>query len=679
MKMRLLALSALLLVGAAPPAQSTPPLNETMLLIAVDTNPKPAVSGAALFHPLNAGYEPLVDGATNFTPTRDGKDLLFTQDLLVGADKHLGIVDVASDTLQPRWTYEAFAEKALSARQTDGRWLRLTASDSTVYVASHRAFGDRQVTIAAIDRTDGSERARWDAQMPSNAWGADLSLSPGGTELRMLTHPDGPAAQTLFRFSLPDGTLITDPQPIRNDPSFGENWARRPLPDGNTMFGITETQPGRPATVSFLDLTSATVDQVDLPFKAASRELLPLEDGVSADGSRLYVYAPTLGQVAIVDLLQRRVEQVTSVDARAFQPNLLERALGTLGDLLVSGAEAKTPFVGHLQVAPDGKSIYAVAITAPSDFRVEGVLAIDTQTWQVKNHWLQTAEISDIFLSSDGSTLFVQELPWSSSRSSGTVHVLDTTTGAEVSQSTSLQNVQLRSITAEYLNLYGSAPAVPAAPPLPRPTRALTAELSAARVIANEPIQLEVRVPEAPSAVTANLLRGDVDVALELQPAEPGVFRATFSLPQPTGGANAAWSVQAVAQWPDGVRRRVELRDALFVRPSFTGSDGRAYVLELSGSPRVNVDSDIQVSFVDAATGSSLPDDVSLDATLPKVMELAFFNTGSSARVFDSAAHGVYRGQIKLWSAGEWRVYAAIPRQNGVVDSLLIGDVTVQP
>ena len=56
-----------------------------------------------------------------------------------------------------------------------------------------------------------------------------------------------------------------------------------------------------------------------------------------------------------------------------------------------------------------------------------------------------------------------------------------------------------------------------------------------------------------------------------------------------------------------------------------------------------------------------------------------FFNTGSASRWLDAAGRGVYARQVRLWSAGEWRVYAAIPCQNGVFDALLVGSVTVQP
>ena len=697
MKMRLLALLALLFLAFGPPPQKPANVPGTLLLIGprAPQSPPPALTGAAVYHPRTGLYEPLVDDAVDFVPTADGRDVLFVQDFPNGAERHLAIVSVAADTLQQRWRYDAVSFPGGQRPDEDGRWLRLTTAADRVYVAIHRAPADRAITIAAIDRADGTERARWDVDLGTRVWGVDLHVVMDGTLLLMLAHPDGPAAQTLYRFQLPDGQLLGAPSPIRNDPSFGDGWAQRLTVKGDALYGIAETPPGRPVAVSFLDITTASVEQVELPFAAARSELLPIEDGASPDGRRLYVYAPTLGQVAVVDLLARSVERVATLDANAFEPSLLDRALSGLGSLVVSEADAKTPFFGHVQLSPDSRWLYAVGMTAPrNDFRVEGVLAIDTQTWQVRSRWLQDVEVSDMFLSADGASLLVQDLPWSDSRSAGAIHVLDTASGAELNVSSALPFVQLRSVPAMYQVLFGRAPSVQPAPALPQPTTVLLAEVTPTRLIADQPTQLEVRfvepqsglAPDAmsfeePSWVTAHVVRADADIATELQRAELGIYRGTFTLPPPKSGSNGAWSVQAVAQWPDGHRSRVELREALFVRPSFIGSDGHVYVLDVTTEPaklRMNEDGQVRAAFVDAVSGAALPQEVELDLTLPERLELDFFGTGSSSRWLDVIGHGVYSGQVRLWTGGDWRVWAAIPRE-GVTDTLLVGSVSVQP
>lgn len=690
MSRRLVALAALLLlVGGTSHAQPAPHLADTLLLLGDGSiSPPPALTGAHVFVPATGLTQPLVDSAIDVLPTSDGRDLLFVQDIFESSDRHLRIVALNAETFAQRWTFNALTQ-ATGPRVIEGRWLRLAATDDRVLAAVSSSTADASITIVALARARGSELTRWTANVGLGTGRVDLL--PTGEELIVLTYP----RPTIHRFRLTDGEAIGAPVRVAQDAAFGEMWALRPVADGTALFGMTETLAGRPAAISFLNLASATIEHLELPFSAPPRDFLPVEDGVSPDGRFLYVYAPTLGQIAVVDLAQRRVAQSVTLDASALQPSFVARALGFLGGLLVSETEAKTPYFGHIQVSPDRQRLYAVGMTPPhEDFRVDGILVIDTQTWRVLDRWLPGMEISTMFLSADGSQLTVQELPWSSRSSAGVVHILSTASGIEASSSPPLQQVELRSVPALFTEQYGHAPTVIATAPLAPPNSVLLASLSSTRTIANAPIALEVRFVDpatgalpasfdAPAQVNAHVFNGrTMDHAFELQASSPGVYRGTFSLPQPRSGSNNAWSVQAVAEWPDGLRRRVELRDAVFVRPSFAGSDGRMYVLDVTtvpDQPRVNEDAEVRATFVESLSGTPLPANVSLVDGLPERLELGFFGTGSSTRWFERVEHGVFGGQVRLWTSGEWRVWTALPRASGGTDTLLIGSFSVQP
>ena len=105
------------------------------------------------------------------------------------------------------------------------------------------------------------------------------------------------------------------------------------------------------------------------------------------------------------------------------------------------------------------------------------------------------------------------------------------------------------------------------------------------------------------------------------------------------------------AEWADGLQRRVELQDAVFVQPSFTGTDGRTYVLQVSSDPsrpRVDEDTRLLAAFVDPDTGSPLPNTVSLVGGLPERMEAACYAQGVTIRVLSPVGHGAYVGTVRL-------------------------------
>jgi hypothetical protein len=172
---------------------------------------------------------------------------------------------------------------------------------------------------------------------------------------------------------------------------------------------------------------------------------------------------------------------------------------------------------------------------------------------------------------------------------------------------------------------------------------------------------------EPPTRVVAALepRHGGEGRALELAGAGHGVYRGSLALPAPASYGEGAWSARVVAEWPDGLRRRAGLDDAVVVQRPLEGTDGRRYVLQIAADPaRPAVDrpATVTVALVDAETRGPLPAGVVPVGGLPEEVEASFFG-GSGATTADlrPVGHGVYAGRLRgLWSPGAWRVWAAL-------------------
>ena len=640
------------ILRSGAPAAGVP---DALFVIGYPTNmgPAPPFVGVGIFRPETGTIEPIADALSEPTISANGRDLYFVMERQVDDQLRATVSDVATDTLRRRWTVDV-ATPSVAEGQPDAHSLvaRAAAGRDVVYVAFHRARSPEPITMVALDRVDGFERRRWQVDVGERVVDAlQLYVSPDGTRLTLLAAAAGLPGQAsplagqllLFRFRLPGAQEEVHAVPVRTSSLATGAWPPRPTPDGLGVYGLTAAYPGRAVSVEFLDFASGSLERLDLPFVAPARDLLEFAQGTSPDGRHLYVFAPSPGQMALVDLVGRRLEQTVPISFSTpitQAPSRLGHAWGPVASRLIHEADPRSR---ALQVSPDGGRMYAADLSSSTpETRGAGVLVIDTHTWQVTDRWLPGVEPSQLLLSADGDRLYVQEPPWSAAAEAGTVHVLDASSGAELSATAPLRRVMLHSLGEAYRSTFGRGPVVsePSAAPTITPLARLTVNADPLTTLAGSPVQIEARFIDPrtgqtvsagqsgvrydqPARLVAHLVRdgaGLDEVPVTLHESAFGVYRSSVGLPYTPPGSPANWTVRVEAEWADGLRRQVEVRDAVFVRPSFTGSDGRSYVLQVSSEPsrpRADEDTRLLVAFVEPATGAPLPDDVSLVGGLP--------------------------------------------------------------
>jgi hypothetical protein len=691
--------------GAAGAAPSVP---DTLLLVRQATAAPflPTRNEVLLLEPQSGAFRPVLEGAQEPVVAPDGRALFFVQHLEVGDQVRTAVVALASETLAPLWSADVAARSTTEATEKPyALWVRLTATDDRVYVASHVWQSPDSLTVVALDRATGHERARWSVDLGeagANSFG--LFAAPDGSRLHLLvpSPKTSPTELLYFRFRLPAGQEEARAAPVKGSTASSFAWSGRPTADGRALFYVASSDSGRRLAVEFLDLVTGAVQGVDLPFQ--SKDSIPNEAGLSHDGRRLYVLAPTLGELAVVDLAERRLEQTLLVDTgagAAADAPLLARAWASVQGLFVREALAKVYFQGAVQASPDDRRLYAVGAAGRGDeARPDGVWVIETGTWRVTDRWLPGFAPATLLLSADGRYLYAQQAPWGQGADVGVVRVLDTMTGAPVFASESLPAARLVSLAELYRTAYGKSPAaVPAGVGLPiQPIASMEVAVGPNTVVGGDAVAVELRFAdpasgrtvearqagvryEPPARVTATLLqrhaRGE-DRTVALDPAGYGVYHGTVVLPSPASWSDGSWSARVIAEWPDGLRRRAALEDAVVVQPSFAGTDGRRYILQVTTDPtRPVVDqlAAVRAAFVDADTRAPLPAGVTLADAMPDAVEAAFFGDGVTTEDLRPAGHGVYEGNVRVWSSGAWRVWASLHRAGVPSVSLAVGSL----
>jgi hypothetical protein len=352
-----------------------------------------------------------------------------------------------------------------------------------------------------------------------------------------------------------------------------------------------------------------------------------------------------------------------------------------------------------MQLSPDGRRLYATGFVGQGEnARADGIWAIDTTTWRIVGRWLPGVPPIGFYLGDDGRRLYVQPLSWAPG-AVPELRILDAATGAELDR-VDLIPGRLVSLAQRYRETYGRSPDTrPGAAPRVLPMAAMAVAANPGTIVGGDAAAVELRFVapgtdrpvgpgqpdvryDPPARAWAALVQrhgtGDDDRTVGLAPAGHGVYRGTVALPSPTSWGDGSWSVRAVAEWPDGVRRRATLEDAVVVQRAFAGTDGRRYILEVATNPAppvVDRPAAVRLAFVDAETRAPLPAGVSIAEDLPRDAEVAFFGAGVNSEDLRRAGHGVYEGEVQLWAPGPWRVWAALRRTGKPDQSHLVGSV----
>jgi hypothetical protein len=516
----------------------------------------------------------------------------------------------------------------------------------------------------------------------------------------------GPAL-TVVRLRLADGGEAARNRP-QQAPDAGEFvWNGIRVPGGRALYKLSPYEDQATTTVEFLDLATASVERLDVELAIPHDiQFAPREWGASPDGARLYVLSPLSGELAIIDLVQRRVVQKVSLGIPALAPAAAApRAdLWTkLRELLIGApAQAKVPFSQRLEVSPDGRQLYGVAARpVRNGARGDGVWAIDTLQWRIAAHWLDGTEPFALLLSPDGRRLYA--LDAQTGQSPAALHMLDTASGKPTATIDGPTNGQLFSIAGLFRERYGHlAHAFETPVDLnPAPVAGIAVSASPATALAGDPLSVEVRFvdpgtgrtlmpdqsnvlftrPARVFALISHAADPNDGLTVELDPVEYGLYRGTISAPSPTNWSRASFTLQSVAEWPDGLRRRTLVQDAVVVQPAFTGSDGLRYVLRVVSEPtQPAVDQPVQITVdvVDAETSAALPDDVTLFGGLPTFVDASFYadrSGGVTIRRLDSVRRGAYASSVSLFSPGTWRVIVSLGPP--VSDTFAVGTLAV--
>ena len=324
-----------------------------------------------------------------------------------------------------------------------------------------------------------------------------------------------------------------------------------------------------------------------------------------------------------------------------------------------------------------------------------GVLVIDTETWQVVEHWLAGEHPIQLITGGGGRYLYAMTVAWANQGQSG-MRIIDTTTGEEVVVSDELRNAgsayNTHSVAEIYRDTWGVSPAIAGVDPddlsVPRetvPFAKMSVSVSTETTMAGGPVTVELRYldPETGEPIAENtddprfdepiyvraLMSKDhantTEQTIVLARSAYGVYRGAAVLP--TAGS---WSIQVIAERDGEPSRYASLRDAVVVQPVLMGDDGRRYMLavELADSPaHAEQETLVRVSIVDAETGAMIPEDVDLADGMPDEMDGSATLEARAMTTADLIAieHGVYEGAYNFFAAGRWNISVNFP-QDGI-------------
>lgn len=434
-------------------------VTELLLLLDNRAGNDPSASSATAYLPFASIREKLLDGVVG-TPlvSPDGRQVLFTTQERGGGEVRTSLAARFGDPLKQQWTVQIAAQSEdEAARQPYA--IRLAIAGDRVYIVTYRWQSSDGLVVRGLDRTTGQERDRWAVESVGTAIDdVGLYAAPDERQLHLFAslvamRATAPRLQELHvRFSLPAGhqerSLLTADPPT----AFLYGQGSRITPDGRTLYRLT--YDGR---LNFFDLQNGTGPLILPPLFAVGpgESLVAMGQLPSHDGRKLYVVAPTRGEVAIVDLIGRRVERIVQLGGLpvgATKPSLGTRFWRAARGLLVQEASANNNFTAPPQLSPDGRWLYATGASGSGpQARVGGIWVIDTTTWRVTADWQPDVAFTKLLLGGDGRYLYAQR--------DDHLFAFDTTTGTEVFAPDERFGT-ISSLAELYRDRYGRSPAV---------------------------------------------------------------------------------------------------------------------------------------------------------------------------------------------------------------------------
>lgn len=552
------------------------------------------------------------------------------------------VVALESATLTERWRnlvgpFPIDPETGRSTTRTT-----VTLSLDRAYVARWDDEFSEEIALLSFDLESGKpqESTVLPAERSANEWlDVRMHLAPDGSRLfvtQIVRSQFGgqnyPEIST-HAFRLPQLTFgETIPHP---DEARETSWRGLTVEPGRYILhgvrGVSQEQmePG----YQFLDLESGTLTEIPISVyryrQGNPYYMLTIPDN---SGRRVYLIGQETGQVAVINLIEQRLEYQFTIDTG--------RYFGQFG----TGA-GQYAFGSHHVLSFDGTTLYIRAV-GPDLMRhgdteySTGIWKIDLHSWTIVDFLQLPGDVREMIGTSDGADLIVStwfyEQPGISPAELRTLRVA-TGDGLEVVDRIDRPSAtQLTSLASLYRSQYGQSPVVNSV--MPEDVENFTTMPAYESTLGGSPASgvpssIVVRVLHPmtgePMQATGGGIRFDfrsqiiarvraesgTSRLVALSGIEPGVYRGGLILPE-----DGRWTVDLIIDSPTGQRTIALHTGEISIGPTFAGSDGNSYLLRLSTVPEtlvVDEEAVIRLRMVNADTGQRLPAGVDFNVDQP--------------------------------------------------------------
>lgn len=691
------------LVPAATPEQSGTPVANVPDWLLLRTSrvesdaPEVPIGGIERYYPDQNRIRPLsindirlVSGTSTIQFSPDGYQMTLFRQEAAGTTTHYIISSFATDSsFGLQWESEVLAvEHEPDAVPTfaDNPILVDAITGDRVYAAVLTNDTSPALTVHAFARRNGQPRGTLDIELPvqtidTRTFQGNIYLyaPPESDQLYLILEAFGDPGKgrNATLFTIARATMeITNRSVIGADPEqefwFGD---AQPTIDGGALYGL-EARRGSQARMRFLDLETGERTVIDLPFTIDENVRY---SGValilSHDGHRLYLVDWTSTTVAVIDLVERRMERLFPLD---------------LGDFAgqFSGDIERYLFAYDSILSADGTHIYLAVTDQDSQ---SGIWEIDTVDWRISNYVQVGGYLDRLHLAPAENAIYVQARVQTESEPriemvkmqiADTLQVIDRV----AIPSDVFQGFNTLSPANIYRSQYSRSPAIAGVgltdsdtfSTLPRLEVTTTPDVLAA----SQQATIEVQVIDPASGDVLTTDRPDVRFDstagitavinspdgqrqfLVLGQAGPGVYQGGVTVQ-----TQGTWTVDVTLTDANGQTWTSPQAGQIDVVPAYVGSNGRLYLFELSierVQPALEEDTTVTLRLIDAETREPMPDGVTpviedpqATTTLSGLPEQINVNLMKGAEggltvTLDRTTNAVYQGTAQFWSLGAW-------------------------
>lgn len=627
----------------------------------------------------------LANGSSGVQFSPDGYQMVLFRQEPSEAETRYFIDSFATDSVGRQWETELLTVAGNPGADSDFTNVpRLVSAitDDRVYAAVLTTDTRPTLTVHALFNRNGRPRGLLEIELPEQTadtrvfQGNIFLYAPPDNEhvylfLESFGDPGKGRQLQLFTIDRLDMTIVNEQGINANPEQEFWFWGARPTMDGDALYGLQQDRGGSEMRVQFLEFETGERTIIDLPFVSPGQyENVTTASVLSHDGQRMYVIDQQGASVAVINLAERRLERAFPLDRGDFASQFEGG-----GDQYLFGYTAT--------LSADGSEIY-IATTEQNaspgdDLWQSGVWVIDATIWRISDFIPIEGFIDGIHLAPAEGAIYVQAraTPSATEQATELIEILPANAQPVIRQfqvpTTDSTYHQLRSPADIYRSQYSRSPAIDGARLTDSETFSTLPRLEVTTgppvVAAGQQAMVEVRVLDPASGdlltaeqqnvrfkqaagVTAVIDSPNGDRQfLVLGQVEPGVYRGGVTVQ-----TEGRWTVDVAVSDAGGQSWVAPQVSQIDVAPTFTGSDGRAYLFELSTEPEppaANQDVTVRLRLIDAQTGEPMPETVTL-SELPERIDARFTQGQESFQtvILCQVANGVYEGINRFWSPG---------------------------